>query len=44
MTGFYRGPAHAQCNLQYSVDIKKIKIPVFFHGGTYIHTYIHIYS
>ena len=38
MTGLYRGPAHVKCNLQYSVNTKNIKIPVFFHGGKYIFT------
>ena len=31
-TGKYRGAAHNDCNLHYSIDPDKYKIPVFFHN------------
>ena len=32
ITGVYRGPAHARCNLNYRIDAEKIEIPCFFHN------------
>ena len=32
LTGKYRGAAHSSCNLQWRLDPKKYKLPVFFHN------------
>ena len=31
-TGSFRGAAHNSCNLQYGIDPKKYKLPIFFHN------------
>ena len=32
LTGEYRGPAHNACNLNYHIDLKKVKIPCIIHN------------
>ena len=32
ITGQYRGPAHANCNLRYKIDKRHWKLPVFMHN------------
>ena len=32
ITGFYRGPAHNQCNLKLRINKYRLKIPVVFHN------------
>ena len=32
LTGTFRGPAHKTCNLNYRIDPKKYKVPIFFHN------------
>ena len=38
LTGEYRGPAHDKCNLNYHIDLKKVKIPCIIHNlkGIYV--------
>ena len=32
LTGYYRGPAHQECNLNYRINPDKIQIPCLFHN------------
>ena len=32
LTGYYRGPSHQECNLNYRINPDKMQIPCFFHN------------
>ena len=32
LTGEYQGPSHNACNLNYRIDLKKVKIPCIIHN------------